>query len=88
MSAESTLVIELLYFAAIRELVGVPRESVELSHPAPSVADLATWLESNRPSLRGHLPKVRFAVGDRFVEPTHVLRGGDVVALIPPVSGG
>jgi molybdopterin converting factor subunit 1 len=87
-SAESSLVIELLYFAAIRELVGVPRESIELADPAASVADLVAWLESNRPSLRGHLPKVRFAVGDRFVESTHQLRTGDVVALIPPVSGG
>jgi len=82
------LEIDILYFAALREKAGVARESVTLPLEAPRVADLAAWLEANRAALRGHIQKVRFAVGDEFADATRVLRRGDVVALIPPVSGG
>jgi molybdopterin converting factor small subunit len=38
--------------------------------------------------LRGRLQAVRVAVNEEFVERSCELRSGDVVALIPPVSGG
>ena len=31
---------------------------------------------------------VRFAVRERYVEPDYVLRQGDEVSVVPPVSGG
>ena len=80
--------IEVLYFAAIRERMGRERESLELPLAAPTIADLSAWIEAHRPALRGLLSRVRFAVGDQFADSGRVLVRGDVVALIPPVSGG
>jgi molybdopterin converting factor subunit 1 len=87
MSADA-VEIEILYFAALRERMGISRESLALPVEAGHIAALRRWLEANRPALTGQLAKVRFAVGDDFAEESRVLRAGDVVALIPPVSGG
>jgi molybdopterin converting factor subunit 1 len=87
MSADA-VEIEILYFAALRERMGISREPLALPVEAAGIAALRRWLEANRPALKGQLTKVRFAVGDDFVDESRALRAGDVVALIPPVSGG
>lgn len=78
--------LEILYFAAVRELVGTDREARETA--ASTVAALAAELEEAHPALRGRLAQVRFAVNEAFAEDSTALSDGDVVALIPPVAGG
>jgi molybdopterin converting factor subunit 1 len=80
--------IDVLYFAALRERMGLHSERIELPPEVETVGRLAQFLEQSRPALRGVLGSVRFAVGDEFVGFERVLASGDVVALIPPVSGG
>lgn len=80
--------VTLLYFAAVRELVGASEESLELPPGVTSVDALAALLEARHDSLRGRLGQVRFAVNEELVERDHPLAAGDVVALIPPVAGG
>lgn len=80
--------VEVLYFAALRERMGVASEQIELPESVDSVGRLVAFLEASRPALRGVLGSVRFAVGDEFVSHERQLAPGDVVALIPPVSGG
>jgi len=77
-----------LYFAAIRERMGVSSEDLVLPDEVRDVRGLARYLEASRPALRGALASVRFAVGDEFAEPERVIDEDAVVALIPPVSGG
>ena len=79
--------IKVLYFAALRERMGTPFEELDLPEEVHDVRDLARFLERSRSRLTGVLGSVRFAVGDEFVGPERVLQAGDVVALIPPVSG-
>lgn len=80
--------IKLLYFAALKERVGRESDDVELPPDVSRVADLERFLPAFRPSLAGALHAVRIAVGDEFATPERELREGDVVALLPPVSGG
>jgi molybdopterin converting factor subunit 1 len=80
--------ISVLYFAAVKERVGVAQEELDLPADVATVRALAAWLEAERPGLRGALHAVRFAVAETFVELDHVLVAGDVVAVLPPVSGG
>lgn len=80
-----TLVI--YYFAALRDLLGMSEERLELVGPA-DVAELARVLAERHPRLGPHLGSVRFAVNETFVDATAQLASGDVVALIPPVTGG
>lgn len=80
--------ITLLYFAAIRDLMGASEERVELPAGVRDVRGLSSWLEEARPALRGRLGVVRFAVDETFASPDTPVAAGAVVALIPPVAGG
>jgi molybdopterin synthase catalytic subunit len=80
--------ITVLYFAAVRERLGREREELELPAEIRDVQGLSAWLERVHPPLAGALERCRFAVGEELRLPTHPVQGGDVVAVIPPVSGG
>jgi len=80
--------VRVLYFAALKERMGTASEDVELPASVGDVRAFAAWIERERPQLRGVLGSVRFAVGDEFAARDRVILDGDVVALLPPVSGG
>jgi molybdopterin converting factor subunit 1 len=79
--------VRVLYFAAIRELVGKSEEDVELPDDIQQLAELVAWLERER-RLAGKLGSVRFAINETFVGPNAPIGSGDVIAVIPPVAGG
>jgi molybdopterin synthase catalytic subunit len=74
--------IVLLAFARYRERLGFQR--LELPLPAP--ATLAALLED--PRLAGLPGDALLAVNQAFAGRDTMLRDGDEVALMPPVSGG
>lgn len=77
--------ITVLYFAAVRELVGTDEEKLEFSG---TIAELGRALELRHAPLAGRLASVRFAKNETFATNDEVVASGDVVALIPPVAGG
>jgi molybdopterin converting factor subunit 1 len=80
--------ITLLYFAAIREIVGRAEATLEVPAGVVTVGDLAAHLERTVPDLEGRLGALRWAKNEEFVDLATLLEDGDVVALIPPVAGG
>lgn len=81
--------VTLLYFAAVRELVGRSEESAELPDGVRTLSALAAHLEAMHPPLSGRLGQVRFAVNEVMeLDGARALAEGDVIALIPPVAGG
>lgn len=80
--------IRVLYFAAVRDLVGQGEEELELPPAVTRVSDLAAHLERVHPELSGRLVGVRIAVNEEFADAMDPIKPGDVVALIPPVAGG
>jgi len=81
--------VSVLYFAALRDLAGVAEEQVLLPAARPvEVSALLRSLERDHEQLRGRLGSVRVAVNEEFAPVSTLLQGGEVVALIPPVSGG
>lgn len=80
--------VQLLYFAAVRELVGIDEESLDLPAGVETVGDLSAFLETSKPALAGRLKSVRYARNEVFAERGEALAEGDVVAVIPPVAGG
>ena len=82
------MTIRVLYFAALRELMGVDEEEVALPPPITTIGALKAWLEGARPPLKGRLATVRLARNEEFATDDEGLADGDVVALIPPVAGG
>lgn len=80
--------VQVLYFAVVRDLVGQGEERLLLPPDVRTVGQLAEHLATRHQALAGRLGPVRFARNEAFVALDAVLSEGDVVALIPPVSGG
>jgi molybdopterin converting factor subunit 1 len=86
--AADPLAVSVLYFAALRDLAGTGEERVSLPRLPTSVEALLRVLEERHGALAGRLTSVRVAVDEEFADKSRELLGGEVVALIPPVSGG
>lgn len=80
--------IKVLYFAAVRELVGKDEEEIDLPSSVSTIGDLAAHLSKSHATLAGRLSSVRIARNETFATKDEHLEEGDVVALIPPVAGG
>jgi molybdopterin converting factor subunit 1 len=78
--------VQVLYFAALRDLAGHAEEGLELGDEIQSVGELVLLLSARHPGLR--LDGVRLAKNEEFTDANAPLESGDVIALIPPVSGG
>ncbi|MCE9589731.1 MAG: molybdopterin converting factor subunit 1 [Planctomycetes bacterium] len=77
----------ILLFAALAEKTGVKETAIELPDGA-TVRDALAALEAAHPAV-GEMGKgLSMAVNMAYVGRAHVLRDGDELALIPPVSGG
>ena len=81
------ILLNVLYFAHVRAVVGRPSETLELPDGA-TVADAVAALSEAYPGLEPLLPTTRVALDGAFVEPTAVLSHGAELVLIPPVAGG
>jgi molybdopterin converting factor subunit 1 len=74
-------------FAILRERVGISEITLDLP-PGSSVANVRDALIEKHPALSSLLARVAYAVNRNYAPIETVLRDGDEVALIPPVSGG
>ncbi len=81
--------LHVLYFAKVREVVGKTQETVELAPPATAAA-LHRHLVARYPQLETVLRTSLFAINQEYahIGEDVLLRNGDEVALIPPLSGG
>ena len=84
---DRTVRVKVLFFASTRELVGQQSIEVGLEEGA-TVDDLLNRLQGFYPKLQQFAPSLMTAVNTEYVTRGAVLRHGDEVALIPPVSGG
>ena len=82
------MTIVVLYFAALRELLGKSEETLSGLPDTLTIGALAERLLERYPTLSPHLGSVRFALNESFVDLGAPVTEGDTVALIPPVSGG
>ncbi len=83
--------IRLLYFARLREVLGLDRETLVLDAAAPTLADLLDTLRARGGVWREELAagrNFRMAVNQDVAAPETILSEGDEVAIFPPVTGG
>ncbi len=74
-------------FARLADLAGTRETEVELGEGL-SVGEAFRLLCQRFPELAAHAETLMYAVNAEYVHADHPLRGGDELALIPPVSGG
>ncbi len=82
------MTVSVLYFAALRDLVGCSEETLSLPPEVVTLGQFIEHLTAVRPALLGKLGSVRFAINESFADTTQTIADGDVIAAIPPVSGG
>jgi molybdopterin synthase sulfur carrier subunit len=83
--------VKLVYFAWVRERVGIPEEEVDLPPGIETIADLVRWLKT-----RGEEYEYAFEAGDvvraaidrAHVKPDAALAGAREIAFFPPMTGG
>jgi molybdopterin synthase sulfur carrier subunit len=83
--------LEVRFFARLREALGCERVSLPLEAPGLTVEGLLCALDAEIPGARTQLtaPGIRLAVNQAFVEKEGiVLKSGDEIAFLPPVTGG
>jgi molybdopterin converting factor subunit 1 len=78
---------EVLLFAQLREAIGRDRITIDLSEAA-TVSNALEILASQHRVINELRDKLAVAVNERYTRPEQTLNDGDVLALIPPVSGG
>lgn len=81
------MALQLRYFAAARECVGLAEEPLD-EVEGEQVAALLQRLVARHPRLAPRLGLMKVAVNRAFASPTDVVPAGAEVALIPPVGGG
>ena len=81
----------LLYFAWVREKVGLSQESVTPPETVRTVDELVTWLSSRSAKHADAFSDrklVKIAVDQVHANPRVEIAGAKEVAFFPPVTGG
>jgi sulfur-carrier protein len=91
LTASEDTMIDILYFARLRESLGLAREQLDFSEKVASIADLLAHLRTRGEpwsTTLGEAESVLAAVNQEIARPDTPLKDGDEVAIFPPVTGG
>lgn len=82
--------IKVLFFARVRDQLGVDRLQVELPEGINSLLQFTAHLVATHPSFAGIIddPAVLVAVNQTLAHSNASIQDGDEIAYFPPVSGG
>ena len=82
--ARRIVMINILLFSYLQETIGESTLKVQLSDH--TVAQIKEWMEAQYPQIS--LQHVMSAVNEEFASDTTIVKEGDTLAFIPPISGG
>lgn len=82
--------VTVLYFASLREALGLEREELELPPEVRTLGELRAWLHARGGEWSVLAPgrNVRAAHNQEMAGPGTALTAGDELAFFPPVTGG
>ncbi len=83
--------IKILYFARLRETLGLDQENIILPENVTDTRQLQKYLSNKGDVWENEFSQkkaVRIAVNQEVVMATQILQDGDEVAFFPPVTGG
>lgn len=91
MSADATRRVRLLYFAWVREKIGLATEDVDLPPDVATVEALVAWLKQRGEGYDEAFARpqvVRAALDKVHVKPSAAIGAAREIAFFPPVTGG
>ena len=82
--------IQLRYFASLREILGIGDEQIELPDGVHDLTALTRWLQERDATWASALADNRLhtAINQQIVKADASVTDGDEVAWFPPVTGG
>jgi len=82
--------IQLRYFASLRETLGLAGERIDIPAEVRTVAELTRWLQERSGTWNSALSGMHLhvAVNQEIARPDTPVADGDEVAWFPPVTGG
>ena len=87
----SETAIKLVYFAWVRERIGLSDETVTPPPGTVTIADLVRWLKTRDDGYRAAFEDeaiVRAAIDHTHVKPHAAIAGAREIAFFPPMTGG
>lgn len=81
----------ILYFASLRERLGMAEETVNPPATVRTVGDLIDWLRRRDPEHAAGLREnsmIRVAVNQDYARLEDPVQATDEIAIFPPVTGG
>jgi sulfur-carrier protein len=81
----------LVYFAKVREAIGMDGEEREFPATVKSIADGLDWLEAqsgNYPAAFADRDRLRFALDLQMAKLESAIGSAQELAIFPPVTGG
>ena len=79
--------VQVLFFGVLKDLVGRSSDRITLPDNA-TAAHVLFYYRNGLTQLNGKHSSIAISVNQEYAGPTAVLKDGDEVALLPPVSGG
>ncbi len=80
--------VQVTFYGVLKQTTGVKAQTLDLPETTRAVGDVIALLVERHPALGPLLGSVAYVVGDDLVNSDHLLRDGDDLGLLPPVSGG
>jgi len=79
--------VKVLYFSSIKDRL--KKNSEEFDIPENTyIKEFIDILKEKHPEISNLLENTMIAVNEEYVHEDYLLKEGDVIAIIPPVSGG
>lgn len=85
------MVVTILYFAWVRERVGMAEERLDIPAGVATVQNLVEWLAGRSEGHRrafADISRVRAAIDQQFTGFDSSIDGAREIAFFPPVTGG
>jgi molybdopterin synthase catalytic subunit len=79
--------VKVLLFGQLKDIVGQSEESLELQ-PGARLAAVMSHYAERYPKFQGFSSSIACSINQEYAQGTAVLKEGDEVGLLPPVSGG
>lgn len=82
---------KLIYFAWVRERIGINEEEVDLPSEVKTAGDLLNWLRERGDGYASALQEpgvIRVAVNHEHIDHAGLIAGAREIALFPPMTGG
>ncbi len=90
-ASAATRAVRLVYFAWVRERVGLTEETLDIPNDVTTVADLVRWLKArgeNYEAAFANETAVRAALDQVHARPQSPLGNAREIAFFPPMTGG